>query len=59
MKRLQKRPTILPVGARAIRRWTQKHIEGELATAIISAGEDVTKFTISFGENGVEIKNTP
>jgi len=46
------------VGARAIRRWTQKHIEGELATAIISAGEDAIKFTISFGENGVEIKNT-
>jgi ATP-dependent Clp protease ATP-binding subunit ClpB len=46
------------VGARAIRRWTQKHVEGALANAIITAGEDAGKFTISLGESGVEIKNT-
>jgi len=47
------------VGARAIRRWTQKHVEGELASSIISADEDALKFKISLGENGVEIKNIP
>jgi ATP-dependent Clp protease ATP-binding subunit ClpB len=46
------------VGARAIRRWTQKHVEGALANAIITAGEDAGKFTISLGDSGVEIKNT-
>ena len=46
------------VGARAIRRWTQKKVEGALANEIITTGEDAGKFVITLTDAGVEIKNT-
>ena len=45
------------VGARAIRRWTQKNVEGALANAIITAGEDAGKFIVTLTDEGVDIKN--